>query len=72
MKNPMTARETYELASIITKDRSEAEIWVALETICLCIGLSFGRTQKDIAIFIETMAERIATGARDEIERPKP
>jgi len=43
---------------------NEAEQWVILESLCLGIGMLHGRNNRDTAVFIETMAERIATGER--------
>lgn len=52
------------LASIIAATANEAEQWVILESLCLGIGLLHQRPPRHIAEFIETMAERIATGER--------
>jgi hypothetical protein len=43
---------------------TEANQWVLLETLCLGIGKLHGRTPRDTAVFIETMAERLVTGER--------
>lgn len=45
--------------------RSEADRWTVLESLCLGMGLLHGRTTRQTAIFIETMAERLAGGERD-------
>ncbi len=44
--------------------RSESDQWVILESLCLGIGKLHGRTPRQTAVFIETMAERLATGDR--------
>lgn len=44
--------------------KTEAEQWIILETLCLGIGKLHGRSPRDTAIYIETMAERLATGER--------
>jgi hypothetical protein len=44
--------------------KTEADQWVILETLCLGIGKLHGRSPRDTAIYIETMAERLATGER--------
>lgn len=44
--------------------KTEADQWVILETLCLGIGKLHGRSTRDTAVFIETMAERLATGER--------
>lgn len=44
--------------------KTEAEQWVILETLCLGIGKLHGRSPRDTAIYIETMAERLTTGER--------
>lgn len=44
--------------------KTEADQWVILETLYLGIGKLHGRTPRDTAIYIETMAERLATGER--------
>lgn len=43
---------------------TEPDQWVILETLCLCIGKLHGRTPRQTAEFIESMAERLTTGAR--------
>ena len=52
------------LASIIDATMNEAEQWVILESVCLGIGLLHQRPPRHIAEFIETMAQRIASGER--------
>lgn len=43
---------------------TEAAQWVVLESLCLGIGKLHGRTPRQTAEFIETMAERLTTGER--------
>ncbi len=52
------------LLAIVEAAQSEAEQWVILESLCFGIGLLHGRSPRQIAEFIETIAERIATGER--------
>lgn len=52
------------LRLIIDHAKTEADQWVILETLCLGIGKLHGRSPRDTAIYIETMAERLATGER--------
>lgn len=52
------------LRMIVDHAKEEASQWVILETLCLGIGKLNGRTPKETAVFIETMAERLATGER--------
>lgn len=52
------------LKLIIEAAGDEAGQWVILESLCLGIGMLHGRNNRDTAVFIETMAERIATGER--------
>jgi len=52
------------LPVIIDHARSESDQWVILESLCLGIGMLHGRTPRATATFIETMAERLATGER--------
>ena len=44
--------------------KTEADQWVILETLCFGIGKLHGRSPRETAIYIETMAERLATGER--------
>ena len=44
--------------------KTEADQWVILEALCLGIGKLHGRSPRETAIYIETMAERLATGER--------
>lgn len=52
------------LKVIVENTDGEAEQWIMLESLCLGIGKLHGRTARETAIFIETMAERLATGER--------
>lgn len=56
------------LKGIILANPTEEGQWVILESLCLGIGLLHGRTERQTAFFVETMAERIASGER--IVRP--
>jgi hypothetical protein len=53
------------LMKVIVLDNSEAEQWVIMESLCLCLGYVHGRTDRQIAEFVETIASRIATGERN-------
>ncbi len=52
------------LRLIVDHAPNEAAQWVILESLCLGIGKLHGRSAKETAIYIETMAERLATGER--------
>lgn len=52
------------LRLIVDHAAHEAAQWVILESLCLGIGKLHGRNAKETAVFIETMAERLATGER--------
>lgn len=52
------------LKAIVENTDGEAEQWIMLESLCLGIGKLHGRTARETAVFIETMAERLATGER--------
>lgn len=52
------------LRLIIDHAQTEAGQWILLETLCLGIGKLHGRSPRETAIYIETMAERLATGER--------
>lgn len=52
------------LKAIVENTDGEAEQWIMLESLCLGIGKLHGRTARETAIYIETMAERLATGER--------
>lgn len=52
------------LRQIVSAARTEADQWTLLETLCLGIGRLHGRNARETATFIETMAERLATGER--------
>lgn len=49
---------------IVAAEPEEAGQWVLLETLCLGIGKLHGWTPRQIAVYVESMAERFATGAR--------
>ena len=46
------------------KGKDEADQWIIIESLCLGIGKLHGRSARATAIFVETIAERIATGER--------
>lgn len=52
------------LKAITSAALTEAEQWVVLESLCLGIGILHGRTARETAVFVETMADRFATGER--------
>ena len=52
------------LRLIVEHAPNEAAQWVILESLCLGIGKLHGRSAKETAIYIETMAERLVTGER--------
>lgn len=52
------------LRLIVGHAQTEGGQWVILESLCLGIGKLHGRSARDTAAFIETMAERIVTGER--------
>lgn len=52
------------LRLIVDAAPNEAGQWVVIESLCLGIGKLHNRTPKETAIYIETMAERLATGDR--------
>lgn len=52
---------------LIIDGRSEEECWVVIESLCAGVGALFGRDGRQTATFVETVAERLATG-----ERPMP
>jgi len=49
---------------IVDHANDESDQWVLLETLCLGVGKLHGRSPRETAIYIETMAERLATGER--------
>jgi len=49
---------------IVDHTKDESDQWVLLETLCLGVGKLHGRSPRETAIYIETMAERLATGER--------
>jgi hypothetical protein len=52
------------LKAITEHVHTEEAQWVLLESLCLGIGFLHGRQPREIASFIELMAERIVTGER--------
>lgn len=52
------------LRCIVDHAPNEAAQWAILESLCIGIGKLHGRSAKETAIYIETMAERLATGER--------
>ena len=55
----------YPLMKLIVEHApTEADQWVLLETLCLGVGKLNGRTPRDTAVFVETIAERLTEGAR--------
>ena len=52
---------------IVEHAPSEAEQWVVLESLCCGIGLLHGRNAKATATFVETIAERLCEGERDDV-----
>ena len=52
------------LRMIVDHAPDEATQWVILESLCLGIGKLHGLTGRETAVFVETIAERIATGER--------
>lgn len=52
------------LRLIVGAAPTEVEQWILLETLCLAIGRIHGRDDRGTATYIETMAERIASGER--------
>ena len=43
---------------------TEEAQWVLLESLCLGIGKLHGRTPRETAVYVETIAERFTTGER--------
>jgi hypothetical protein len=52
------------LRMIADHAETEAQQWVILESLCLGIGKLHGRSTRETALYIETMAERLVTGER--------
>lgn len=52
------------LKLIVAAAPDEVSQWIILESLCLGIGRLHGRTPRENALFIELIAERIATGER--------
>lgn len=44
--------------------QNEAQQWVIIESLCLGIGILHGRNASETAIYVETIAERLAAGKR--------
>lgn len=49
---------------LIVNQQTEEECWVVIESLCAGIGAIFGRDGQQTAIFVESVAERLATGQR--------
>ena len=66
----MTAAENHNraikplLKLIVEHASTEQAQWVMLETLCLGIGMLHGRNARETAVFVETIAERLASGER--------
>lgn len=52
------------LKMIVDAEPTESGQWVLLETLCLGIGRLHQRRNRDIAEFVEAIAERLTTGER--------
>lgn len=52
------------LKQITAAGETEAQQWVILETLCLGLGQLHQRTPRQTALFVETIAERLASGDR--------
>ena len=52
------------LRLIVDHADTEPVQWVILESLCLAVGRLHGRSQRDTALFVETIAERLTTGER--------
>lgn len=52
------------MLELLCRDSTEAESWVLLETMALALGELHKRNSRQVAVFIETMADRIVTGER--------
>jgi hypothetical protein len=65
--SPSKARHDAVLKPIlllIVEHNDEGEQWAIMESLCLGLGLLNNRTARGTATFVESIAERIATGAR--------
>ena len=62
--NPHNAAVLDAMQAITSQTLTEAEQWIVIESLCLGIGLLHGRSPRDTAEFVETIAERIASGKR--------
>lgn len=52
------------LRLIVDHADTEQSRWVILESLCLGVGRLHGRSPRDTALFVETIAERLTTGER--------
>lgn len=52
------------LRLIVDHATTESAQWVILESVCLGIGKLHGRSPRQTATFVETIAERLAEGTR--------
>lgn len=62
--SPRAALTAQIVAMIMEAEPQQAGQWVMLEDLCLVIGKFHGWNTKQIAVYVETMAERFAEGAR--------
>ena len=53
------------LRMIVDHADTEAAQWVVLESLCLGIGKLHGRTPRETALYVESIAERFTTGERE-------
>ena len=54
---------------IVEHAATEADQWVIIESLCCGIGNLHGRNAKATATFVETIADRICEGERDDAFR---
>jgi hypothetical protein len=52
------------LLKLIVPENGEADQWVIIETLCCAIGRVHGRSDRQIAEFLDAISFRIATGER--------
>lgn len=52
------------LRTITDHANTEEAQWVLLESLCLGIGKLHGRTPRETAVYVESIAERFTTGER--------
>jgi hypothetical protein len=62
--SPRAALVVEIVAMIMEHEPEQAGQWVMLEDLCLVVGKFHGWSTKQIAVYVETMAERLAEGAR--------